>query len=79
MITACINSYTQQFSQVFNGNPWLDESFSKKLDDLSEVEAFTQSPNHNHSVAEVVSHITEWRKEILRRLADNSPERMLIN
>ena len=78
-MTACIHSYTKQFSQVFNGNPQLDESLSKKLDNLSEVEAFTQSPNHNHSVAEVVSHITEWRKEILRRLADNSSERMLTN
>lgn len=79
MMTACIHSYTRQFSQVFNGNPWLDESFSKKLDGLSEIEAFTQSPDHNHSVAEVVSHITEWRKEILRRLTHNSSEIMLTD
>ncbi|HEX8675843.1 MAG TPA: hypothetical protein VF700_01415 [Segetibacter sp.] len=59
MMTACIHSFIMQFCQVFDGNPRLDESFGKKLDNLSEVEAFTQSPNHNHSVSEVVSHITE--------------------
>ena len=72
-----IYSYLEQFNQVFNGNPWLDESFSKKLDDLSDEQVFSQSPGHNHSVAEVVSHITEWRKEIIRRLNYNSPERIL--
>lgn len=41
MMTACIHSYMKQLSQVFNGTPWLDESFGKKLDNLSEVEAFT--------------------------------------
>ena len=72
-----INSYKEQFNKVFNGNPWLDESFSKKLDDLSDEQVFSPSPGHNHSIAEVVSHITEWRREIIRRLNYNSSERML--
>ena len=38
---------------------------------------FAQLPGNNHSVAEVVSHVTEWRKEIIRRLAENSAERRL--
>lgn len=78
-MSLCIDSYKQQFSQVFNGNPWLDETFSKKLDDLTELQAFTQAPGSNHSVAEVVSHIIEWRKEIIRRLIHNSSERMLTD
>lgn len=78
-MSSCIHSYKEQFKQIFNGKPWLDETFSKKLDGLSELHAFTQSPDHNHSVAEVVSHITEWRKEIIRRLALNSSERMLTD
>lgn len=72
-----INSYIEQFNQVFNGNPWLDETFSKKLDNLSNAEVFLQTPNGNHSVAKVVSHITEWRREIVRRLNNNSSERIL--
>jgi uncharacterized damage-inducible protein DinB len=76
---ARIRSYIEQFSQVFNGKPWLDETFCKKLDPLSEQQVFTQAPGNNHSVAEVVSHIIVWRNEILRRLVDNSSERMLTD
>lgn len=76
-MTSRIQSYLIQFQQVFNGNPWLDESFAKKLDNLSETQAFVQSPGNNHSVAEVVSHLVEWRMEIIRRLAHNSSERRL--
>lgn len=72
-----ISSYREQFNQIFSGNPWIDESFHKKLDNLSDVQVFFESPGHNHSVAEVVSHITEWRREIIRRLNYNSSERML--
>ncbi len=72
-----ISSYKEQFNQIFHGNPWLDESFSKKLDDLSDENVFSQAPGNNHSVAEVVSHITTWRQEIMRRLIDNSSVRML--
>jgi len=76
-MTSRIQSYLIQFQQVFNGNPWLDESFAKKLDNLSETQAFVQSPGNNHSVAEVVSHLVEWRTEIIRRLAHNSSDRRL--
>lgn len=70
-------SYIHQFRQLFDGNPWLDETFAKKLDKLSEHEVFLQSPGNNHSVAEVVSHIIEWRIEVMRRLIENSGERKL--
>src|SRR3954467_15125611 len=78
-MTSRIQSYIDQFNQLFNGNHWLDETFAKKLDDLSDIQAFTQSPGNNHSVSEVVSHITEWRKELIRRLSENSSERTLID
>src|ERR1044071_8698680 len=73
----CIESYIIQFKQLLNGTPWLDETFSKKLDNLSENEAFTRAPDNNHSVAEVVWHLTAWRNEYIRRLSENSPDRML--
>lgn len=76
-MTTRIQSYIQQFAQIFNGSPWLDESFSKKLNNLSEKKIFTQFPNNNHSVAEVVSHIIVWRMEIIRRLDENSSKRRL--
>lgn len=72
-----IQSYIQQFNQIFNGEPWLGESFGKKLNEISEKQAFTKSPDNNHSVADIVSHVTVWRKEIIRRLIYNSSERLL--
>jgi len=72
-----IQSYIIQFSQLFDGAPWLDETFSKKLDGLTDAEAFVPSPGNNHSVAEVVSHVIEWRNEIIRRLSEDSAERRL--
>lgn len=76
-MTSRIQAFKNQFIEIFDGNPWLDETFFKKLNNLSETQAFAQAPGNNHSVAEVVSHIIEWRKEIIRRLTDNSSERML--
>ena len=72
-----IHSYKEQFTQVFDGEPWLDESFQKKLNNLKDKEVFTHSPDNNHSVAQVVSHIVVWRREVIRRLNDNSSERLL--
>lgn len=72
-----VQSYITQIRQVFDGSPWLNETFSKKLDNISAQQAFSQSPEGHHSVAEVVSHVIEWRKEVTRRLADNSSERKL--
>lgn len=76
-MTTRIQSYIEQFNQIFDGNPWLDETFSKKLNNLPDKEAFNPSPDNNHSVAEVVSHIIVWRREIIRRLKENSSERLL--
>ncbi|TDH27776.1 DinB family protein [Segetibacter sp. 3557_3] len=67
-----INAFITQFNDLFNGKPWLDETFSKKLDQLSEEQAFTRAPDNNHSVAEVVWHLIVWRKEVLRRLNENT-------
>lgn len=49
-----ISFHGEQFNQIFNGDSWLDESFSKKLDDLSDVNVFSELLGHNYSVAEMV-------------------------
>lgn len=62
-----INNLISQIKEVVSGKPWLDESFTKKLSTLSEEEAFKKPQIDIHSVAENLSHITQWRFEILRR------------
>lgn len=56
-----------QFKEILDGSPWLDETFEKKLSGISEDEAFSR-PGGEHSVAEIISHLVEWRKELLNRL-----------
>jgi len=60
-----IHNFTRQLSEFNDGEPWIDETFSKKLTGLSEEQAFTRPHPSVHSVAEIVSHLLEWRISIL--------------
>lgn len=62
-----VNNFISQINQVISGQPWLDEWFEKKLSNISEEEAFKKPGPDINSVAENLSHITQWRFEILRR------------
>jgi uncharacterized damage-inducible protein DinB len=60
-----IHNLTRQLSEAIDGEPWIDETFSKKLSSLSEEQAFTRPLPSVHSVAELVSHLLEWRISVL--------------
>lgn len=66
-------NYCQQLKTIYDGDPWIDESFEKKLTGLSEEEAFCQPIPGVHSVAEVISHVVEWRKELIERMRNGRP------
>lgn len=63
-----VDNYIRQFEEIYDGPTWLGESFIDKLGPLSEAQAFEKPLPYIHSVAEVVSHVLEWRKEVLYRL-----------
>ncbi len=71
-----IESYITQFTQVFDGDPWVGESFAAKLGSITEEQAFNQPYGQLHSAAEVVAHIIAWRNEELRRLATGGERRL---
>ncbi|REC72028.1 hypothetical protein DRF60_20400 [Chryseobacterium elymi] len=50
---------------------WIDENFEKKLLKVNDETAFERPIDSMHSVAEIVSHLTEWRKEVFSRLKGN--------
>jgi uncharacterized damage-inducible protein DinB len=60
-----IHNLTRQLSEFNDGEPWIDETFSKKLTGLTEEQAFTRPSPAIHSVAEIVSHLLEWRISVL--------------
>lgn len=68
-----IKSYVRQLVQAYNGGNWLDESFTDKLNGLTEREAFASPLAGVHCVAEIVAHCTYWRWVNLHRFqGDNN-------
>ena len=64
MSTLLIDHYRHVLDDNLSGNPWIDETFSKKFAQISEAEAFTRPVPEMHSVAELLSHLIAWRKVI---------------
>jgi uncharacterized damage-inducible protein DinB len=60
---SCINSILKQLNELQNGKPWVGETFDKKLADITEQEAFLRPLPNIHSIAEILAHLTSWRKE----------------
>ena len=61
-------TYSRNFSEIYDGDPWLGESFMEKLKDVTEKEAFTPPITGVHSIAELVAHVIYWRSPIIKKL-----------
>ncbi|MFD2904205.1 DinB family protein [Sphingobacterium anhuiense] len=66
-----INNMIQQLKDVKNADLWIDENFDKKLAEVNDMTAFERPLPDMHSIAELMSHLIEWRKEVLSRLNGN--------
>ncbi|MBA4168438.1 MAG: DinB family protein, partial [Chitinophagaceae bacterium] len=60
--------YIDQLRKAMDGDVWIDETFADKLDYINEGNAFIRPLPIVHSVAEVISHLLEWRISILSNL-----------
>ena len=82
-----VRYFIHQLQQAYYGGSWLDEDAEKKLKPVNEESAFIKPYGYIHSIAELVSHIIEWRKELLERfrfgrrarLTVDSPENWISN
>jgi len=63
-----INNAVNQLKQNQYGESWLDESFKKKLETVTEENAFIRPIPEIHSIAELVAHILIWRIEGVKKL-----------
>lgn len=68
MSNPLIQNLVKQLQDVQDGDLWLDENFTKKIDSLNEEHAFTRPIPEIHSVAEIISHLFEWRKDCINKL-----------
>lgn len=68
MTATRIQDFVNTFQTVFEGEPWFGDSIQTKLQDVSEAQAMTQ-PAGQHSIAELVAHMTYWRQTLIHKLA----------
>ena len=61
----------KQLSDFYNGNSWVTGNISTKVFALAEVEALIKIPGHNHTIQQLVGHITAWRNFALQKLTGN--------
>lgn len=68
MQRSLINDIVQQLIDLEEGDLWLDENFAKKLAFINESNAFIRPLPDLHSPAELLSHLTVWRRINIRRM-----------
>jgi len=63
-----INDLISQMTEIQEGKPWIGSNFSKKMKPVTEEDFFRRPMRNMHSPAEIISHLTTWRKETLIKL-----------
>ena len=63
-----IKSIIQQYQDVQNGKLWIGSTFKSKLNQVDEACVFTRPIKGLHSIAEIISHLTLWRKETILKI-----------
>ncbi|MGJ1239471.1 DinB family protein [Sphingobacterium sp. Lzh-3] len=71
METILMKEIVQQLKDVERTDLWIDENFEKKLATVTQSTVYKRPIPEMHSVAELMSHLIEWRKEVLSRLKGN--------
>ncbi len=71
MNTILIKDIIQQLRDVEHTDLWIDENFEKKLASVNESTAYERPIPELHSIAELMSHLIEWRREVMSRLSGN--------
>nr|WP_298794201.1 DinB family protein [uncultured Allomuricauda sp.] len=63
-----IENIIQQYQDVQNSKLWIGSTFTSKLNQVDESLVFTRPIEGLHSIAEIISHLTLWRKETILKI-----------
>lgn len=63
-----IEDIIEQLDQVQNGYLWIGTNYTKMLAQVDDNSAFIRPTKYLHSVAEIISHLTMWRKETILKI-----------
>jgi hypothetical protein len=81
-----IENIITQLKEVQSGKLWIGSTFDSKLNQVDKDSVFVRPMKNLHSIAEIISHLTLWRKETLLKIqtgkgskTDNCKENWLTN
>lgn len=63
-----LNAILYQMNEVQNGKLWMGKNYSSRLENVSDKDAFTQPVKNMHSIAELLAHLTAWRKDAILKI-----------
>ncbi len=73
--SSSVRDFRRQLNRLMDGGSWQGESFSAKLADVTEEEAFRQPMPGVHSIAEIIWHCIYWKTVIVKRLEGDNDYR----
>ncbi len=63
-----INHIIEQLIEIQNEKIWIGSSYESKLNGIDDNLVFVRPINDLHSIAEIISHLTLWRKETILKI-----------
>ncbi len=63
-----IENIIEQLEKVQKGKLWIGSSYSSKLNQVDHDSVFLRPIDDLHSIAEIISHLTLWRKETILKI-----------
>ena len=63
-----INHIICQLKDIQKGKNWIGTNFERKLNSIDEEVAFIRPIDNLHSIAEIIAHLTTWRKETMLKI-----------
>ena len=63
-----IQHIIQQYQEIQQGKPWIGSTYTSKLNQIDEDDFFKRPIEDLHSIAEIISHLTLWRKETILKI-----------
>ncbi|MBS1557598.1 MAG: DinB family protein [Bacteroidetes bacterium] len=62
----------KNMAAVYDGQPWYGDNLVKLLADVSADVAVDRPNKLNHSIVEIVCHITAWRQFVIEKIKGNA-------
>jgi len=72
MMTEEIKRIHKNISATYDGQPWYGDNVLSLLSGISAEKAAVKPEKLNHSIAEIVCHITAWRYFVIEKMKGNA-------